>query len=88
MAIRITGGGVGVIKQFNTDPSYPVTDRTNVKAKDLWVLYTQGGAGSTQGMPMGLLMALTYTTTVAGGANKYELSANTTGGIQRVEIPV
>ena len=86
MPIRITGGGTGVIKQFSVDPSYPVSDRTRVLAKDLWILFTQGGASTTKGMPMGLLMALTYPTTVAGGADKYELSVNTTGGIGRVEV--
>ena len=88
MTIRIPGGGTGVIKQFTVDPGYPVTDRTKVYAKDLWILYTLAGAGgTTKGMPMGLLMALTYPTTTGGASAKYELSVNTTGGIVRVEIP-
>jgi hypothetical protein len=92
--IRISGGGGSIIKQFLLDPSYPVSDKTRVKSKDLWILYTPGttpAGGTTAGMPMGLLMALTYATTTSGGGggspSKYELSVNTTGGIKRVEIP-
>ena len=87
MPIRIPGGGGGVVQQYSTDPTKPASDRTRVLAKNLWILYTPGAAGTTEGMPMGLLMALTYATTGAGGADKYELSVNTTGGIDRVEIP-
>lgn len=89
MTIHISGGGGGRIKQYNTDPTKPVTDRTNVRSKNLWVLYSPAGAGgSTKGMPIGLLLALTYAETTAAGASaKYELSVNTTGGIQRIEIP-
>jgi hypothetical protein len=86
--IRIPGGSGGVIKQFDVDPSYPVINKTKVRAKDLWVLYTPGGAGATtKGCPIGLLMALTYAeTTAGGGAATYQLSGNTTGGIKRFTL--
>jgi hypothetical protein len=89
MTIRINDNGSSLIKQFTVDPSYPVSDKTKVRSRNLWILYTPAGAGATTaGMPMGLLMALTYAeTSAAGAAAKYELSVNTTSGIKRVEIP-
>jgi len=94
MTIRLSGSGGGIIKQFTSDPGYPVSDKIRVKSKDLWILFTAAigsGGGTVAGMPMGLLLALTYATTSAGGGGgspaKYELSVNTTGGIKRVEIP-
>ena len=91
MTIHISGGSGGTIKQFDSDPSYAVIDKTRVKSKLLWVLHTpaSGGGGTVKGMPIGLLMALTYATTIGGGgggAETWQLSANTTGGIVRVAL--
>lgn len=62
------------IKQYDTDPSNP-------KKESAWVLRTPGAGGSTEGMPMGLLMALTYATTSAGGgATTYQFSYRTKEG--------
>jgi hypothetical protein len=88
MTIHISGGSGGTIKQFEADPGYAVIDKTRVKSRLLWVLYTPAGGGpTTTGMPMGLLLALTYATTGAGGGGAtYQLSVNTTGGIQRIAL--
>ena len=58
------------IKQYDIDPS--------PKAENAWVLRTAGAGGSTEGMPMGLLMALTYATTSGGGGpTTYQFSYRT-----------
>lgn len=93
MTIRLSGGGGGIIKQFEADPGYPVSVKTRVRSKDLWILHTPAvpaGGGTVKGMPMGLLMALTYAVTSVGGGGSpetYKLSINTTGGISRITIP-
>jgi predicted alpha/beta-hydrolase family hydrolase len=59
------------IRQFDIDPASP-------KQESAWVLRTAGAGGSTEGMPMGLLLALTYAvTTVGGGATTYQFSYRT-----------
>lgn len=61
------------IKQYTTDP-------TNPKAETAWVLRQGTGGGivqlSTKGVPMGLLLALTYATTesTTGVAFTYKFS--------------
>ena len=93
MTIRLNTSTEGIIKQFDSDPGYPISIQTRIRAKNLWVLHTPaipGGGGTTKGMPMGLLMALTYATTTGGGGGSpetYELSINTTGGVSRITIP-
>ena len=62
------------IKQYDTDPSNP-------KVQSAWVLRTSGGGPTTEGMPMGLLMALTYATTGGGGGGTtYQFSYRTRQG--------
>jgi len=60
MTINITQRSAGGIKQYSTDPASP-------KAETAWVLRQGTGGGivqlSTEGVPMGLLLALTYATT-------------------------
>ena len=73
MAIRFTEEAFK-IKQYDVDPTSP-------KKESAWVLKTAGAGGSTEGMPMGLLLALTYATTSAGGgATTYEFSYRTKEG--------
>lgn len=62
------------IKQYDADPSNP-------KKESAWVLRTAGAGGTTEGMPMGLLMALTYAVTSAGGGpTTYQFSYRTKEG--------
>jgi hypothetical protein len=84
--IHIENPSGNKIKQLNTDPTSP-------KAEDAWVLREGTGGGiiqlSTQGVPMGLLMALTYATTetTTGVAFTYKFSYRTKEGTtQRVLI--
>ena len=76
MTINISAPPGGKIKQYSTDP-------TNPKAETAWVLRQGTGGGidhlSTEGMPMGLLMALTYATTASqtGVAFTYQFSYRT-----------
>lgn len=58
------------IKQYDADPTSP-------KAETAWVLRTPGAGGSTKGVPMGLLLSLTYAETVAGGTTVYQFSYRT-----------
>ena len=71
MSIKLTSLSSNKIKQYDSDPASP-------KAEIPWVLRTAGASGSTKGMPMGLLLALTYATTSAGGgATTYQFSYRT-----------
>lgn len=63
----------GVIPQYASDPASPL-------AETAWVLRTPGVGGTTTGVPMGLLLALTYAETAAGGAAAYQLSYRTEEG--------
>lgn len=63
----------GVIPQYSSDPDSPTAEKA-------WVLATIGSGASTEGMPMGLLLSLTYAETVAGGATTYQLSYRTKEG--------
>jgi predicted alpha/beta-hydrolase family hydrolase len=73
VAIRFTEEAFK-IKQYDVDPTSP-------KKESAWVLRTVGAGGSTEGMPMGLLLALTYAITSAGGgATTYQFSYRTKQG--------
>lgn len=74
MSIRITSLSSNKIRQYDTDPPSPDKETA-------WVLRTPGSSGSTKGMPMGLLLLLTYPATVAGGgATTYQFSYRTKEG--------
>jgi hypothetical protein len=74
MSIELTSLSSNKIKQYDSDPTSP-------KIETAWVLRTVGAGGSTEGMPMGLLLALTYATTSAGGgATTYQFSYRTKEG--------
>ena len=70
--INITGASFK-IKQYDTDPTSP-------KKESAWVLRQGTGGGivqlSTKGVPMGLLLSLTYaiTATTTGVAFTYQFS--------------
>lgn len=67
-----SGGGTASIPQYDADPSSP-------SAQDAWVLRTTSGGGvGVAGVPMGLLLALTYTG--GGGADTYQFSYRTNEG--------
>jgi len=76
MTIEITQKSSGAIKEYTSDPLSP-------KAETAWVLRQGTGGGiiqlSTQGVPMGLLLALTYATTATttGIAFTYKFSYRT-----------
>lgn len=82
MTINITAPPGGKIKQYDTDPVSP-------KPEQAWVLKSgSGGSGAhatTKGMPMGLLVALTYpkTTTQGGLSVSYQFSYRTKEAITR-----
>lgn len=57
------------IRQYDTDPA--------PKIENAWVLRSVGAGGTTVGMPMGLLLALTYAETSAGAATTYRFSYRT-----------
>lgn len=63
----------GLIPQLSSDPASPTAEKA-------WVLATLGSGASTEGMPMGLLLSLTYAETAAGGATTYQLSYRTKQG--------
>ena len=86
MTINITQRSAGGIKQYSTDPTSP-------RAETAWVLRQGTGGGivqlSTEGVPMGLLLALTYATTTSstGVAYTYQFSYRTREGTtERVTI--
>lgn len=58
------------IRQLTPDPASPAKQR-------VWVLRTPGDGGTTEGVPMGLLLALTYPSTLAPTPAVYELSYRT-----------
>lgn len=67
-----SGAGTLTIPEVSTDPASPVVNQA-------WVLVTaSGGGGANSGVPIGLLLALTY----AGGAvsYSYKFSYYTTEG--------
>jgi hypothetical protein len=76
MPLEITQTSGGKIKEYSSDPS-------GVKAETAWVLRQGTGGGivqlSTQGVPMGLLLSLTYavTATTTGVAFTYQFSYRT-----------
>jgi hypothetical protein len=61
-----SGGGSGLIPEYTTDPVSPVAGQVWVKAST-----------TTEGTPMGLLLAITKEITVVTG---YQLSYKTTEG--------
>ena len=71
MSIKLTSLSSNKIKQYDSDPASP-------KVEVPWVLRTAGASGSTKGMPIGLLLTLTYPETVAGGGvTTYQFSYRT-----------
>ncbi len=73
MSIRIEGAQSNKIKQY-TD-----IDPINPQIEQAWVLKTQSlGAAQTIGMPMGLLLALTYAASIPTYQFSYRTRENNT----------
>ena len=66
-----TSRPIGKIPQYDADPSSP-------NAEDVWVLKSSSGGPGVAGVPMGLLLSLTYTG--PGGGTSYQLSFRTKEG--------
>lgn len=66
----LVSASYGIIPEYDSDPISPL-------AESSWILRTVGSGGTTVGVPMGLLLALTYSETIAGGATTYQFSYRT-----------
>lgn len=71
-ANTLVSSSYGIMPQYSTDPA--------LVPEKAWILKTTGSGGSTEGMPMGMLLALTYSETVAGGTDTYQFSYRTKEG--------
>lgn len=87
-----SGGGTGDLTEATADELYVNVDGDTMTG-DLefdtssdGIILKSGTSAITAGMPIGLLLALTYTDTVASGMKRWKLSVNDSGNLITTEL--